>query len=181
MHHYTFTIQLMLEMGPGVQWLNQKRRELYPRHGRAHISVLPYFQIREDRYQDLVDELSDLANQWEAFEFEAVGMCRRDNGCVAIEVADDDGVLDEIMEEIPPLVGASPNRFPPHVTIYRGSPNATYFPHFDKVLGLKKVQRWVKEKLDQHGDVRGRPLWGNVIGLQLVEEQTVVESFPFGS
>ncbi|KAJ6548739.1 hypothetical protein B0H19DRAFT_1161860, partial [Mycena capillaripes] len=142
-------IQFMLEQGPGVQWLNQFRRGLYPGHGPAHISVVPRFTIHEDNYEDLLDDMAEVAAQWEPFEFEAVGMYRgTPDGCVAILVRDDDGVLEEIMDEVPPLVQRKRNRFPPHVTIYQGSPKETYFPFFREILGFQSLRNRLESKLD---------------------------------
>ncbi|KAJ6548736.1 hypothetical protein B0H19DRAFT_1074558 [Mycena capillaripes] len=144
-------IQFMLEQGPGVQWLNQFRRGLYPGHGPAHISVVPRFTIHEDDYEDLLDDMAEskVAAQWEPFEFEAVGMyCGKPDGCVAILVRNDDGVLEEIMDEIPPLVQRRRNRFPPHVTIYKGSQKETYFPFFREILGFQSLQNRLESKLN---------------------------------
>ncbi|KAJ6548768.1 hypothetical protein B0H19DRAFT_1237456 [Mycena capillaripes] len=154
-----FRIQCMLDQGPGptpgVQWLNQIRRGLRPDHGPVHISVVPHFAIHEDHYEDLLDNIAAAAAQWEPFEFEAVGMCRgTPNGCVAILVRDDDGVLEELMDEVPPLVKQRRNHFPPHVTIYKGS-RETYFSFFGEILDFKSLRSRLESRLNRYKNRRG--------------------------
>ncbi|KAJ7708129.1 hypothetical protein B0H17DRAFT_1191624 [Mycena rosella] len=175
-------IQCMLEPGPGVQWLTQIRRVLYPNHGTAHISVVPHFTIHEDHYQDLLENLADVAAKWESFEFEADGVCgAKPHGCVAIRVRDNEGILQEIMDEVPPLVRQTHNRFPPHVTIYKGSPKLTWFPYFREFLGFKSLRSRVEAKLNHYRNLRGWSVSGKVIGLQLLQGNGILESYLFGS
>ncbi|KAJ7914582.1 hypothetical protein B0H13DRAFT_2325169 [Mycena leptocephala] len=91
----------MLDPGSTVDWLNHIRTQLYPDHGPAHIFVVPHCTVPEDRYEDVVGEIADLAAGWKAFDFEVVGMCYgKPHGCVAIRVCDEDNILKEIMREI---------------------------------------------------------------------------------
>ncbi|KAJ7328376.1 hypothetical protein DFH08DRAFT_815878 [Mycena albidolilacea] len=144
----------------------------YHNHGPANISVVPRFTIHEDHYQDLLEDLADVAARWEAFEFEADGICgAKPHGCVTVQVRDDDGILQEIMGELPPLVWQTRNRFSPHVTSYKGSPKMTWFP-----------SAWTSNHYEAEcRNLRAWSVSGKVMGLQLLQGEETLESVPFGA
>ncbi|KAJ7715829.1 hypothetical protein B0H16DRAFT_496023 [Mycena metata] len=177
-----FSVQFMLRRGGGVNWLTNLRHNLLPHAGPAHISVVPRLWISEDDYDQLLEDIDNLAQEYAPFSFEAVGLDYGNlNGCVAVEVEDEEERLEEIIDEVHFLTSMDRNRFSAHVTIYKGSSRTTFFPYFDDSMDFEDLRDAVADELDDYERAKGGPLSGRVIGLQLVQDDVIQASFSFGA
>ncbi|KAJ7118032.1 hypothetical protein C8R43DRAFT_960527 [Mycena crocata] len=181
-------IRFALAPSPDLDWLETLRRETYPDQGRAHVSIVPQFNLQQDEYNELRERTAELAVHYRqspvVFCDTGVYPWKRGDTWVAIGLRPKSKtvgsqICDEVwamcMEINPCTIPCRRNYHTPHVSIFHGSGKNARVKILNWEVG-DRLERRKRKKMKRTGQCH--LLEVRATGLEIFQGDKI-DYFPF--
>ncbi|KAJ7614976.1 hypothetical protein FB45DRAFT_1035772 [Roridomyces roridus] len=176
---YRLFLQLTLAPCKDYFRVDDMHRALYPGHAPAHVSVFQAFDLPAEDYPQLLAIIDTVAANSTPFTLKFTQMWFNDTW-IALNLADDESPVrdrfKEIVGQLERWIPAKPSNVP-HFSIYKNGSGK--FPDADRRNRLRVISNRAGHLLSRLVYEMGAALTFRVTGLELLQYDEIIRTFPF--